>query len=129
MHRRTLIASTAALVIATPAFLTITAPAFAADTDPENTIYLDLKHGRVVIRLLPDVAPKTVTQIKTLARQGFYDGTPFHRAVALSGVAALPRVRGGVDGPLTQLAAALFGSGWHVDLMNQGFHSPAQITT
>ena len=73
MHRRTLIASTAALAIA--------APALAAETDPENTIYLDLKQGRVVIRLLPEVAPKTVAQIKTLARQGFYDGTPFHRVI------------------------------------------------
>jgi peptidylprolyl isomerase len=73
MHRRTLIASTAALAIA--------APAWAAETDPENTIYLDLKQGRVVIRLLPDVAPKTVAQVKTLARQGFYDGTPFHRVI------------------------------------------------
>jgi peptidylprolyl isomerase len=49
--------------------------------DPENTLYMDLKQGRVVIMLLPDVAPKTVAQIKTLARQGFYDGTPFHRVI------------------------------------------------
>ena len=49
--------------------------------DPENTLYLDLKQGRVVIKLLPEVAPKTVAQIKTLARQGFYDGTPFHRVI------------------------------------------------
>jgi peptidylprolyl isomerase len=73
MHRRTLIASTAALAIAIPAM--------GGETDPENTIYLDLKQGRVVIRLLPEVAPKTVAQIKTLARQGFYDGTPFHRVI------------------------------------------------
>jgi peptidylprolyl isomerase len=73
MHRRTLIASTAALVAA--------APALAQDADLENTIFLDLKQGRVVIKLLPDVAPKTVAQIKTLARQGFYDGTPFHRVI------------------------------------------------
>src|SRR5271165_5230309 len=73
MHRRTLIASIAALAIA--------APAFAAETDLENTIYLDLKQGRVVIRLLPDAAPKTVAQIKALTRQGFYDGTPFHRVI------------------------------------------------
>ena len=78
MHRRTLFASIAALAIAAPAFALL---AFAAETDPENTIYLDLKQGRVVIRLLPDVAPKTVAQIKTLARQGFYDGTPFHRVI------------------------------------------------
>ncbi|WP_413788622.1 peptidylprolyl isomerase [Rhodopila sp.] len=42
---------------------------------------MDLPQGRVVIQLLPDVAPKTVAQIKTLARQGFYDGTPFHRVI------------------------------------------------
>ena len=35
----------------------------------------------MVIQLLPDLAPKTVAQIKTLARQGFYDGTPFHRVI------------------------------------------------
>ncbi len=35
----------------------------------------------MVIQLLPDVAPKTVAQIKTLCRQGFYDGTPFHRVI------------------------------------------------
>lgn len=72
MHRRTLIALIA---------LGSAAPAFAQTTDPENTIYLDLKQGRVVIRLLPDIAPKHVERIKTLARQGFYDGTPFHRVI------------------------------------------------
>jgi peptidylprolyl isomerase len=50
-------------------------------SDPENTIYLDLKQGRVVIELLPDVAPKHVAQIKALCREGFYDGTPFHRVI------------------------------------------------
>jgi peptidylprolyl isomerase len=55
--------------------------AWAQTTDPENTLYMDLKQGRVVIQLLPDVAPKTVAQIKTLTRQGFYDGTPFHRVI------------------------------------------------
>jgi peptidylprolyl isomerase len=73
MHRRTLIASTAALTFATPAL--------AQTTDLENTIYLDLTQGRVVIQLLPDVAPLHVERIKTLARQGFYDGTPFHRVI------------------------------------------------
>ncbi len=54
----------------------------ASAQDPENTLYLDLTYGRVVIQLLPDVAPKTVARIKELARQGFYDGTPFHRVIA-----------------------------------------------
>jgi cyclophilin family peptidyl-prolyl cis-trans isomerase len=49
--------------------------------DPENTILLDIPAGRVTIQLLPDVAPKHVERIKTLARQGFYDNTPFHRVI------------------------------------------------
>jgi peptidylprolyl isomerase len=84
MHRRTLIASTAALTIGAPAIgaLAIVGPAVAQQAnDPENTIYLDLKQGRVVIQLFPDIAPKHVARIKELARQGFYDGTPFHRVI------------------------------------------------
>ncbi len=49
--------------------------------DLENTIYLDLEAGRVVIELRPDVAPGHVGRIKELAREGFYDGTPFHRVI------------------------------------------------
>jgi peptidylprolyl isomerase len=49
--------------------------------DLENTLYLDLKDGRVEIKLLPDVAPKHVERIKLLAREGFYDGIVFHRVI------------------------------------------------
>jgi peptidylprolyl isomerase len=49
--------------------------------DPQNTLYLDLKDGRVVIKLRPDLAPKHVAQIKTLAKRGFYDGIVFHRVI------------------------------------------------
>src|SRR3954453_1440311 len=50
--------------------------------DPENTLYMDLKDNcRVMIRLRPDLAPKHVAQVKALARQGFYNGTPFHRVI------------------------------------------------
>jgi peptidylprolyl isomerase len=49
--------------------------------DPENTIYLDLPGGRVVIQLRPDLAPKHVARIKELTRQGFYDGLTFHRVI------------------------------------------------
>ena len=52
-----------------------------AATDPENTVYLELEWGRVVIELLPDLAPNHVERIKTLARQGFYDGVVFHRVI------------------------------------------------
>jgi cyclophilin family peptidyl-prolyl cis-trans isomerase len=49
--------------------------------DPENTLYMDLAHGRVVIEMLPDLAPKHVARIKELAREGFYDGVAFHRVI------------------------------------------------
>lgn len=57
-----------------------TAPA-ATQPDPENTLYLDLKDGRVVIELRPDLAPKHVERVKELVRRGFYDNTPFHRVI------------------------------------------------
>jgi cyclophilin family peptidyl-prolyl cis-trans isomerase len=49
--------------------------------DPENTLFLDLKDGRVVIELRPDLAPTHVARIKELARQRFYDGIVFHRVI------------------------------------------------
>ncbi|MGI9503722.1 MAG: peptidylprolyl isomerase [Geminicoccaceae bacterium] len=49
--------------------------------DLENQLYLDTEHGRVVIELRPDLAPKHVEQIKTLTREGFYDGIIFHRVI------------------------------------------------
>ncbi len=49
--------------------------------DPENTIYMELKDGRVVIELLPQLAPKTVERIKVLTRKGFYNGLTFHRVI------------------------------------------------
>ena len=49
--------------------------------DLENTIYLDLKDGRVVIELRPDLAPNHVARIKELTRQGFYDGLKWHRVI------------------------------------------------
>jgi peptidylprolyl isomerase len=79
MRRRTLLASLAAIP---PALATIgTNVTEAATPDLENEIYLDLKDGRVVIQLLPDIAPKHVARVKELARKGFYDGTPFHRVI------------------------------------------------
>jgi peptidylprolyl isomerase len=55
------------------------APARAAD--PDNTIYLDVPAGRVVIELLPNLAPMTVAHVKELTRRGFYDGLSFHRVI------------------------------------------------
>jgi len=53
----------------------------AAAMDKENTLYIDLKDGRVVIEMLPNLAPNHVKQIKKLAREGKYDGVVFHRVI------------------------------------------------
>ena len=53
----------------------------AGNLDPENTLYLDLKDGRVVIQLRPDLAPNHVKRIKELTRKGFYNGLKFHRVI------------------------------------------------
>ena len=66
---------------------TIAAVVFAASiagsggaqaADLENTLYMDLTYGRVVIELRPDLAPKTVARMKELTRQHFFDGIVFH---------------------------------------------------
>jgi peptidylprolyl isomerase len=68
----------AALVCAAPAL----AQPLPAGLDPQNTILLDTKYGRVVIKLRADLAPKHAERIKTLAREKFYDNVPFHRVMA-----------------------------------------------
>ena len=51
-----------------------------ADAD-ENTVFLDVKDGRVVIQLRADLAPKHAERIKALTKRGFYDGIVFHRVI------------------------------------------------
>jgi peptidylprolyl isomerase len=47
----------------------------------DNTLYLDLKSGRVTIQLLPEKAPGHVARIKELVQEGFYNGLKFHRVI------------------------------------------------
>ena len=47
----------------------------------ENTLYMDLEYGRVVIEMRSDLAPNHVSRIKELVRSGFYDGVVFHRVI------------------------------------------------
>jgi cyclophilin family peptidyl-prolyl cis-trans isomerase len=75
MHRRALIAATIGEAM-------LAKSAEAAGLDLQNTIYMDLTYGRVVIALRPDLAPKNVAQVEKLVREHFYDGTPFWRVIA-----------------------------------------------
>ena len=76
--RRTLLAATAVL---TGVPMSFAADKAAAKPDLENTVYLDIPEGRVVIELRPDIAPKHVARVKELCGQHFYDNTPFHRVI------------------------------------------------
>ncbi len=49
--------------------------------DNDNTLTLETTKGKVVIALRPDLAPGHVERIKTLVREGFYDGIVFHRVI------------------------------------------------
>ena len=48
--------------------------------DPENTLYLELPDGRVIFELAPEFAPRHVANIRTLARERYFDGLAFVRA-------------------------------------------------
>lgn len=49
--------------------------------DQENLLYIELERGRAVVALSRHFAPAHVAQVKTLARQGFYDGLSFYRVI------------------------------------------------
>jgi peptidylprolyl isomerase len=61
--------------------LALASVARAQAPDPNSTLVIELKTGKVLVKLRPDLAPKHVERAKTLARQGFYDGIKFHRVI------------------------------------------------
>jgi len=65
----------------TLASLALATAARAQAPDPHHTLVIELKAGKVLIGLRPDLAPKHVERVKLLARQGFYDGLKFHRVI------------------------------------------------
>jgi peptidylprolyl isomerase len=73
-----LLAFFAALICVAPAF----AQQLPPGADPQNTLLIDTKYGRIVIKLRNDIAPKHVERIKLLAREKYYDNVPFHRVIA-----------------------------------------------
>jgi len=74
-----ILAVVVALVCAAPALAQVKLP---AGLDPQNTVLIDTKYGRVIIKLRNDIAPHHAERIKRLARDGFYNNVPFHRVIA-----------------------------------------------
>jgi peptidylprolyl isomerase len=81
--------------------------------DPENTLFIDLPAGRVVIQMRPDLAPKHVARIKELVRKGFYNGLSFHRVIP-GFMAQTGDPRGDGTGGSGQKLAAEFSKAPHV---------------
>jgi peptidylprolyl isomerase len=83
-----LLAAIAATGAATPApkpptyaeVLAAAAPGDWRPVDPEHTLYLELAAGRVVIELAPSFAPRHVENVKTLVREGYFDGLAIIRS-------------------------------------------------
>jgi peptidylprolyl isomerase len=67
-------AAPAATAPSMPEVLKASSPADWRPLDPDNTLYVDLPTGRVVIELAPAFAPLHVASIKTLARAGYFNG-------------------------------------------------------
>jgi peptidylprolyl isomerase len=67
--------------LALPLAFAFASGAIAEDSDPQNTLVLETKNGKVIIKLRPDLAPKHVAQIKALVARKFYDGIVFHRVI------------------------------------------------
>jgi peptidylprolyl isomerase len=94
VKRLVLLAASGAMLIAGVAFA-----AFAADSkgfkpkldpptagewrtvDPQNLLVIDTTKGRILVEMIPEMAPKAVARIKELAREHFYDGLTWHRVV------------------------------------------------
>jgi peptidylprolyl isomerase len=69
------------LLIGEPAHAQGPDPTKWRSLDPENALYIDTAHGRIVVEMYPEVAPTHVARIRELSRRGFYDNLVFHRVI------------------------------------------------
>lgn len=91
MIRKLLLAAAAAVALAAPASAQTAKPATAPvagpgagdwrTIDPDDLLVIDTNRGRIVVEIVPEVAPAHAERIKTLARQHFYDGLEFFRVI------------------------------------------------
>ena len=97
--------------------MTASVPGLAQDDliwnalEPDNTVYMALPEGTVVIQLNPDFAPKTVKHFKQLLEDQFYRGTSFYRVI--DGFVAQGGDESDIDGsPATKTLEAEFEIDW-----------------
>ena len=76
----------------------------------DNILYMDLSYGRVIIEMMPNLAPNHIKRIKQLVREKFYDGHKFHNVIS-GFVAETGDPKGtGVGGSGTKLRAEISGT-------------------
>jgi len=83
MRRNVLILAVAMAALSAPALAAPKAPS-AADwraPNPDDVLVIDTNKGRVIVELVPEVAPGHVARLKELARKGTYDGRTFFRVI------------------------------------------------
>ncbi len=77
--------------------------------DPDNTLYIDVGDGRVVVELAPEFAPRHIENIRALVRGGYFDGAAITRSqdnyVVQWGIRALEENESLPDGIATSLPA------------------------
>jgi hypothetical protein len=79
-RRGRVIAGGMAAVITVAGLLAAAVPEDWRSPDPENTLYLELDAGQVVIELAPRVAPEHAANVRRLVRQRYFDGLAIVRA-------------------------------------------------
>lgn len=87
------------------AVLSLQAAEPASGSDPKEVAILKTSAGEMVVEFWPDVAPNTVANFKKLAREGFYDGTTFHRIIKDF------MIQGGDPNTKDPAKSALYGTG------------------
>jgi peptidyl-prolyl cis-trans isomerase B (cyclophilin B) len=70
-----------ALCVQSSAFAADPADATAAKASDPEVAVINTTEGTMVIQFWTDAAPKTIANFKKLAKEGFYDGTCFHRVI------------------------------------------------
>lgn len=86
-------------------FVAAQAPAAPAAPTPATEVVLETSQGEIVIRLLPELAPRHVRLFQNTAKAGNFDGTIFHRIIA-GGI-----IQGGDPTTKDPKKAALYGTG------------------
>lgn len=49
--------------------------------DPNDVLVIDTNKGRIIVEMVPEIAPQHVAQVRALAHENFYDGLKFFRVI------------------------------------------------